>query len=46
MYNSWDSPVIEVITVKEGDLVTVGVYVKCLGAGAWGKIDDARLNSQ
>ena len=46
VYNSWDSPVIEGITVKEGDLVTVGVYVKCLGAGAWGKIDDARLNSQ
>jgi len=46
VYNSWDSPVIEGIEVKEGDLITVGVYIKCLGAGAWGKIDDARLNSQ
>ena len=27
--------------------VTVGLYVKCQGAGngAWGKIDDAMLNS-
>ncbi len=46
VYNSWDTPVIEGITVDEGDLVTVGVYIRCLGAGAWGKIDDARLNSQ
>ena len=31
----------------EGDSVTVGIYVKCSGegAGAWGKIDDAMLNS-
>ena len=32
---------------KEGDSVTVGVYVKCSGSGngAWGKIDDMMLNS-
>jgi arabinogalactan endo-1,4-beta-galactosidase len=28
-------------------VVTVGVYVKCTGSGngAWGKIDDAKLNA-
>lgn len=46
VYNSWDIPVIEGITVNEGDRVTVGIYVNCPGAGAWGKIDDAKLNSQ
>ena len=46
-YNVWDKPVIEGIQVKEGDAVTVGVYVKCSGSGngAWGKIDDAKLNT-
>ena len=46
-YNVWEKPVIEGIQVKEGDVVTVGVYVKCSGSGngAWGKIDDAKLNS-
>ena len=31
--------------IKEGDTVTVGIYVKCTksGGGAWGKIDDAIL---
>lgn len=46
VYNSWDTPVIEGISVQEGDIVTVGIYVHCQGAGAWGKIDDALLNSQ
>ena len=47
-YNVWDVPVIEGIQVAEGDSVTVGVYVKCSGSGngAWGKIDDAKLNKQ
>ena len=33
--------------VNEGDTVVVGIYVKCQGSGngAWGKIDDALLNS-
>jgi len=46
-YNVWDTPVIEGIQVAEGDVVTVGVYVKCAGSGngAWGKIDDAKLNT-
>ena len=45
-YNVWDTPVIEGIEVSEGDVVTVGLYVKCSGSGngAWGKIDDAKLN--
>lgn len=45
-YNVWDTPVIEGITVAEGDVVTVGLYTKCSGSGngAWGKIDDAKLN--
>lgn len=46
-YNVWDTPVIDGITVEAGDEVTVGVYVKCSGSGngAWGKIDDAKLNA-
>ena len=46
-YNVWDKPVIEGVQVQEGDVVTVGVYVKCSGSGngAWGKIDDAKLNT-
>ena len=47
VYNSWDEGVIEAFDVNEGDTVTVGLYVKCAGAGngAWGKIDDAMVNS-
>ncbi|MDD6051760.1 MAG: glycosyl hydrolase 53 family protein [Clostridiales bacterium] len=46
-YNVWDTPVISGISVQEGDVVTVGMYVKCSGSGngAWGKIDDAKLNT-
>ncbi|MBP3637160.1 MAG: glycosyl hydrolase 53 family protein [Clostridia bacterium] len=45
-YNVWDTPVIGGIQAQEGDEVTVGMYVKCSGSGngAWGKIDDAKLN--
>lgn len=43
-WNNWDTPVIEGITVAEGDQVTIGLYVRCSGAGAWGKVDDALLN--
>lgn len=43
-YNSWLSPRIAGIEVKEGDVVVVGMRVVCEGPGAWGKIDDARLN--
>ena len=47
-YNVWDTPQIRDIEVKEGDIVTVGIHIECSGAGngAWGKIDDALLNSQ
>ncbi len=47
-YNSWDSPLIEGISVCEGDEVTVGIHVECSGEGngAWGKIDDGLLNRQ
>lgn len=47
VYNSWDEGRVENFTVADGDTVAVGIYVKCAGAGngAWGKIDDAMLNS-
>ena len=41
----WHTPEISGINVQAGDTVTVGIHVKCDGAGAWGKIDDAELNS-
>lgn len=46
-YGNWDTAVIPRFEAKEGDTVVVGMYVKCQGegAGAWGKIDDALLNS-
>ena len=44
---AWDTARIENITLAEGQVLTVGIYVKCAGEGngAWGKIDDALLNS-
>ena len=41
-YGNWDTGLIPAFDVVEGDSVTVGVYVRCQGAGngAWGKIDD------
>ena len=47
VYNAWHFAEIEGILVNEGDVVTVGLYFKSAGAGngAWGKIDDAMLNS-
>lgn len=46
-YGNWDTGVVPAFQVAEGDTVTVGIYVRCQGAGngAWGKIDDALLNS-
>ncbi len=41
----WHTPEIAGITVQAGDTLTVGIHVTCGGAGAWGKIDDAELNS-
>ncbi|MBO4216615.1 MAG: glycosyl hydrolase 53 family protein, partial [Clostridia bacterium] len=46
-YGNWDTAVIDGIEYLSGQTLTVGIYVKCKGAGngAWGKIDDALLNS-
>ncbi len=46
-YNNWDSDVITGIEFNGVDEIIVGIFVKCSGAGngAWGKIDDALLNS-
>ena len=48
VYNEWYTGVIHDIEYKEGQTLTVGIYVKCAGDGngAWGKIDDALLNSE
>ncbi len=47
-YNDWHTATINGIDYKEGQRLDVGIYVKCAGegAGAWGKIDDAMLNSE
>lgn len=47
-YGSWDTGTVPKIHCSASDTVTVGIYVKCQGAGsgAWGKIDDAVLNKE
>ena len=45
VYDEWHTAAIEGIEYNEGDTITVGIYVKCAGPNAWGKIDDAMLNS-
>lgn len=45
VYNEWHTAVINDIAYTEGDSIVVGIYVKCSGPNAWGKIDDAKLNS-
>ena len=44
-YAQWDTGVIDRIPLGEGQALTVGLYVRCEGAGngAWGKIDDGTL---
>ena len=46
-YGNWDTGRVEGIEYTEGQALTVGIYVQCAGEGngAWGKIDDAMLNS-
>ena len=46
-YAEWDTGAVEEIEYAEGQTLTVGIYVRCSGAGsgAWGKIDAAALNS-
>ncbi len=48
VYNSWETATISGIEYQEGQSIAVGIRVKCQGAGngAWGKIDDALLNSE
>ena len=45
VYDEWHTATIENIEYTKGDTLTVGIYVKCAGPNAWGKIDDAMLNS-
>ena len=47
-YGNWDTAWIHDIAYAQGDTIVVGIYVKCQGSGngAWGKIDDAMLNSE
>ena len=45
VYNEWHTAKINDIEYNEEDVITVGIYVKCSGPNAWGKIDDALLNS-
>ncbi|MBR3474098.1 MAG: glycosyl hydrolase 53 family protein [Oscillospiraceae bacterium] len=48
VWNSWDTAVIPQIALSAGETLTVGVSVKCQGAGngAWGKIDCAALRAE
>ena len=43
-YGNWDTGLIEEFEYNGTDKLVVGIHVKCSGegAGAWGKIDDAR----
>ena len=45
VYNEWHTAEIGGIGYNGEDTITVGIYVKCSGPNAWGKIDDAMLNS-
>ena len=45
VYNEWHTAEIKNIGYTEGDTLVVGLYVKCAGPNAWGKIDDATLSS-
>ena len=44
VYNEWHTVTVNNIEYTEGDVIVVGIYVRANG-GAWGKIDDAMLNS-
>ena len=45
VYNEWHTAELSNISYTQGDEICVGLYVKCAGPNAWGKIDDAMLNS-
>ncbi len=46
-YNEWHRGFIPHFEAEDGDKIAVGIHVSCdpKGNGAWGKIDDAMLNS-
>lgn len=44
-YGEWHTALIENIEYTAGDEIVIGIYFKCSGPNAWGKIDDAMLNS-
>lgn len=44
-WSHWDTALIPAFTCAPGDKVEVGIHVECSGAGAWGKIDCATVNS-
>lgn len=46
-YGKWDTVTINGISYDSNDEIIVGIHVECEGegSGAWGKIDDALLNS-
>ena len=46
-YGNWCVGAVEGVELAEGQSLTVGIYVRCEGEGngAWGKIDEAMLNS-
>lgn len=46
-YGNWDTVTINNIEYNANDTIVVGIHVECKGSGngAWGKIDDALLNS-
>ena len=46
-YGNWDTATVSGVSYSQGDTIAVGIYVQCQGSGngAWGKIDDAMLNS-
>lgn len=45
VYNEWHTATIEGIDYSPSDEIAVGIYVRCAGPNAWGKIEDAMLNS-
>ena len=46
VWNEWHTAAIEAIQCSEGESLTLGIYVKCSGPNAWGKIDNAKLTKQ
>ena len=45
VYDEWHTATVANIPYTQGDDICIGLYVKCAGPNAWGKIDDAALNA-